>query len=119
MEHAFHVSAKHFTAALNIPSLEKTKRRIHGGGSKLTQAEDEDEFNEDYDVDTSMDIEASTEDSDAILDTLVVDFTAGDTLGKVLAFVNQIWLCGEDTQKYLTVLCVNDGCQPLEIKLWV
>ena len=119
MEHVFHVSTKHFIVALNIPSLKKTKRQIHGGSSKLTQAEDEDEFNEDYDVDTSMDIEASTEDSDAILDTLVVDFTAGDTLGKVLAFVNQIRLCGEDTQKYLTILCVNDGYQPLKIKLWV
>ena len=115
MEHAFHVSAKHFTAALNIPSLEKTKRQIHGTGAGKS---DEDEFNED-DVDTSMDVEASTNDSEAILDTVVVDFVMGDIIGKVLAFVNHIRLCGEDTQKYLSALCISNGCPPLEIKLWV
>lgn len=116
MEHAFHVAAKHFTVALDIPSLEKIKQQIHTS-SKAT--EDEDEFDEEYDVDTSMDTEASAEDLQTMLDTLVVDFTTGDTLGKVLAFVNQLQLCGEDMQKYLTILCINNGCTPLEIKLWV
>ena len=110
------ISAKHFTAALNIPSLEKMKWQIHGTG---TGKSDEDEFNEDYDVDTSMDVEASTNNSEAILDTFVVDFVMGDIIGKVLAFINQIHLCGEDTQKYLSALCISNGCLPLEIKLWV
>ena len=94
------------STSLLHPLLGKTKRQLHGA---CTRKSDEDEFNEDYDVNTSMDVEASTNDSEAILDTLVVDFVTGDIIGEVLAFVNQIYLCGEDTQKYLSALCIRFG----------
>ena len=42
------------------------------------------------DIDVSMDIDASTDDTDAMIGTTVTSYDPGDTLGKLLAFVNQV-----------------------------
>ena len=52
IEHTIHLMATHFIKALCIPSLSKTKNQIDA----------EDDFN----VDVSIDIEASTDDAEAI-----------------------------------------------------
>ena len=109
MEHAFHVSVKHFTAALDILSLEKTKCRIHGTSSSKTA-----------EVKTMMLRPVWTLRPQLMTQRLFLILLLSILqLGKVLAFVNQICLCGEDTQKYLTILCTTNGCKPLKIKLWV
>ena len=105
IEHTIHLMATHFIKALGIPSLSKTKNQI--------DAED------DFDVDVSMDIEASTDDAEAIQMLTVTEFAAGDVVGKLMAFITQLWQCREGTRKYLEHLAVSYGCPPLEIKIWV
>ena len=97
--------ATHFIKALGIPSLSKTKNQI--------DAED------DFDVDVSMDIEASTDDAEAIQMSTITEFAAGDVVGKLMAFIAQLRQCSEGTRKYLEHLAVSYGCPPLEIKIWV
>ena len=40
------------------------------------------------DIDVSLKIDASTDDVEAMMDTTVTSFDPGDTLGKLLMFVN-------------------------------
>jgi hypothetical protein len=104
--------ASHFVAALKIPAVRSAHGRAHGGG-------DEHDSNEHLDIDTSMEVEASETDTEAIREASVTDFDAGDVVGKVLAFVAQIRACGEDTRDYLKHLSFSHSCPALEIKLWV
>ena len=87
--------------ALGIPSLSKTKQQI------------------DLNVDVSMDIEALTDDAEAIQMSTVTDFDAGNVVGKLMVFIAQLWQCSEDTRKYLKCLAVSYNCPPLKIKIWV
>ena len=72
-----------------------------------------------FDVDVSMDIEASTNDAEAIQMLIVIDFDPGDVIGKLMAFISQLQQCSEDTRDYLEHLAISYGCPPLEIKIWV
>ena len=45
---------------------------------------------DDPDVNVSMDIDASADDAEAMMGTMIIDFDAGDMLGKLLAFINQV-----------------------------
>ena len=66
-----------------------------------------------------MDAGASSDDVEAMKELLITEFEAGDVVGKLMAFINQLWQCGEDTRDYLKELCVSNNCPPLEIQLWV
>lgn len=113
IEHTIHLMATHFIKALGIPSLLKAKHQTNIGDESV------DELADNFDVDVSMDIEASTDDAEAIEMSTVTDFDAGDVVGKLMAFIAQLRQCSEDTRKYLEHLAVSYGCPPLEIKIWV
>jgi len=87
-----HRAAYHFIKALGIPSLMKPKKALKTRAAEDDghDMEDEDIEDNDADVDVSMELEASADDPEAMEATTVVDFDPGDTLGKILALVNQI-----------------------------
>ena len=97
--------ATHFIKVLGIPSLSRTKQQL--------------DIDDDFDVDVSMDIEASTNDAEAIEMSMVTVLDAGDTVGKLMVFISQLWQCSKDTRSYLSHLASSYGCPPLEIKIWV
>lgn len=78
IEHTIHLMASHFVATLGIKGLRKTKKKLHGGSSgtdrptetcetaSSNESEDCDEFNEEFDIDMNMDIEASAEDTEVM-----------------------------------------------------
>jgi len=103
--------ATHFVAALDIPALQKTKQKIH--------TPSHDEYNEEFNVETSTEVEASSEDVAALQAAMVTDFTAGDVVSKLMAFIAQLRLCGEDKRDYLKQLAAAQGCPLWDIKLWV
>ena len=105
IEHTIHLMATHFIKTLGITLLLKTKQKIN--------------IENDFNIDVLMDIEASTNDAEAILMLMVIDFDAGDIVGKLMAFIAQLWQCSEDTRSYLARLALSYGCPPLEIKIWV
>jgi hypothetical protein len=45
----------------------------------------------------SMEIEASADDVEAMQEALMTEFDAGDVIGKLMAFIAQIRVCGEET----------------------
>ena len=111
MEHTIHFGACRFVVALSILAVQKAKWQIHG--------EEVDEYDEDLDVDTCLEVEASADNVEAVQAASVTDFDAGDVVGKLMAFISQQCLCSEDTRDYLKELTVSNGCPPWEIKLWV
>ena len=74
---------------------------------------------EDLDIDTCMDMEASNTDTEAIQSLEITDFVVGDVVGKIMAFIAQIHAYTEDTHDYLLHLAISHGCPKWEIKLWV
>ena len=74
---------------------------------------------EDFDIDTCMDVEASDMNVEVIQSLSITYFDAGDVIGKIMAFIAQICACGEDTCDYLQHLAILHGCPQWEIKLWV
>ena len=106
MEHTAHLMACHFVKELGIPLLRQSRQQVHST---------EDEF----DVDTSTEIEVSVDDAEAIQAVSITEFDAGDVVGKLMAFVSQLRLCGEDTQDYLIQLAVLNGGPSWKIKLWI
>ena len=116
--------ASHFVSALNISSLRNSRKNIHGiaddidGDAGIDDREDlEDE--EDFNVDTNMEVEASGDDDDAIREASITDFDAGDVVGKLMAFIAQLRSCSEGAQDYLIELATSNGCVAWHIKLWV
>ena len=83
------------------------KAKLHA----LSSAQQEvDEFDESFDVDTSMDIEASANDVEAMHAAFDVKFEAGDVVGKLMAFIAQLCSCSEDTQEYLMQIVILLDC---------
>jgi hypothetical protein len=105
-----HHAAYHFIKALSILSLTRKWQRKKGP---------EDDEDDEADVDVLMEIEASADDVEAMANTVVVNFDLGDTLGKLLAFVNQVWMLSEGICEYFTECCCLQGMKPIEILLWV
>ena len=66
----------------------------------MIQAKDN-EGEDEADIDTSMDIDTSADDAEAMEATMVVDFDPGDTLGKIMALVNQLRMSSEIVREYL------------------
>ena len=71
-----HRAAFHFIKALGVPSqVTRTGKHKEVGNSSNIGDEEAD----DTDIDTSMDLEASVNDTEAMAETLIVDFKPGDT----------------------------------------
>ena len=69
------------------------------------------------DIDVSLEIDASADDAEAMMDATVTSFDPGNTLGKLLAFVNQVWMSSEGVREYLARACVLQDIKPLELRL--
>jgi hypothetical protein len=103
-----HCAAFHFIKALGVPSrVTRTgKRKCSGDGAEDDEGKN-DEGKKDKgknekgkkDVDITMDVDASADDAESM--ALVVDFEPGDTVGKLLAFVNQVRMSSEGVREYL------------------
>ena len=87
-----HIMAAHFIKKLNIQSLQSTKHMLSHNNSVTLQSGDnlDDEYGEDFDVETSMEAKESPAEADAILNAYSTDFVAGDAVGKLMAFISQI-----------------------------
>ena len=121
IEHTIHLMACHFVTALNIPGIRRTKQKLCQQANGLDKGEEGElnEVNKPFDVDTSMEVEASSDDVEAICAALNTNFNADNIVGKLLAFIAQLRSCGEDTCNYLTQLAAKQGCPEWEIKLWI
>ena len=128
IDHLMHRAAYHFIKALSVPSRMTTKRRISCKGAE----DDEDDNNnekveeevdevedENDDIDISTDVDASADDAIAMAETLVVEFEPGDTIGKLLAFVNQVRISSEDVREYLAHSCHLHNTKVIQLRLWV
>ena len=71
------------------------------------------------DVDDKADIDASADDTDAMNGTTVTTYDPGDTLGKLLDFVNQVQMSSEGVHEYLAHACVLQSIKPIKLRLWV
>ena len=113
--------AAHFIKKLNIRGLQSTKRVLSQNNSTtLHNGENlDDKYGEDFNVETCMGAEASPTEADAILEAYSTDFVAGDTVGKLMAFISQIRASSEVTRVYLCELCQSNNCLTWEIKLWI
>ena len=112
----------HFVSALNISNLWKSQKNIHGDNIDEDVGIDDHkdlENEEDFDIDTNMEVEALGDDEDATQEASITEFDAGDVVGKLMAFIAQLRSCSEGVQDYLTDLSISNGCVAWHIKLWV
>jgi hypothetical protein len=139
-----HRAAYHFIKTLGVPSRVTGKRKRSRKGAEdsdddVANADGDEEGNEDADakkdenndadsvddeeddpdIDLSLDVDASANDAEAMAETLIVDFEPGDTLGKLLAFVNQVRMSSQDARDYLAHACSMHNIKPIELRLWV
>ncbi|RDB19397.1 hypothetical protein Hypma_013487 [Hypsizygus marmoreus] len=112
MEHVVHLAAKDFIEAIN-PTKPKSKRTTRNGTAAIEDDEDE-EDDEDWTVDWTM------------LDELLegqeiddpVDFEAGDVVGKILAFINQL-RSSPQARTFFAKMCKEEGLTPLQLIKWI
>jgi hypothetical protein len=108
--------ACHFVTALNVPGIGRTKAKIHAPSSAQQEL---DEFEENFDVDISLEVEALPDDAEAMHAAFDITFEAGDVVGKLMAFIAQLRSCSDDVREYLMQIATSLGCPSWEIKLWV
>ena len=90
MEHTIQLSTKAFIDAVN-PKAPKNKRSTKNGAVSVEVAEDEDDIDGNEAEWLSDWLGEEEEDPDEQEpDDEVVDFTAGDVLGKALMLINQV-----------------------------
>ena len=94
------------------------KGEVDNGG-EADNAENENYDDEDVDIDVSMAIEADADDPEAMAAITVVDYSPGDTLGKLMAFVNQLQMSSEITRDYLFHTCNMQNVKLIELLLWI
>ena len=105
---------------VDLVSLQSTKCTLLHSLTMLQSGDDlDDEYGENFDVETCMEAEAGPTQADAILEAYSTDFIAVDAVGKLMAFISQIQASGEVTQDYLHELCNSNNCPAWEIKLWI
>lgn len=123
-----HRAAYHFIKALGISSLTRKRQRKGAAtvratldsGDEESEGDVDDELEDDEaNVDISMNIEASADDADEMAETMNIEFELGDTIGKLLAFVNQVRVLSEGVREYLAHCCRHQGVKPIELLLWV
>ena len=116
--------ATHFIAALKIPSLRMMKSDLRNAQNGTVMVDNDSAMNDvnddedENDVDTRMDVEAIGLEA-ADKDSSPTSFRPGDIVGKIMAFISQLRLSGENIRDYLKKICISRGCPPLEIKVWV
>ena len=76
-------------------------------------------FRDNQQISLADSTEASPTEAEAILGAYSTDFVAGDTVGKLMAFISQIRASSEVTRDYLCELCQSNNCPAWEIKLWI
>ena len=81
IEHMIHLMACHFVTALNVAGIRRTKKNLHQQANELNN-----EANKPFDIDTSMEIEPSSNNTEAIHMASNTNFDPGDIVGKLLAF---------------------------------
>ena len=74
---------------------------------------------EDFNINTNMEVEASGDDEDATQEASITEFDAGDVVGKLMAFIAQLHSRNEGMQDYLTDLSISNGCVAWHIELWI
>jgi hypothetical protein len=126
-----HRAAYHFIRALGVPSMAKTKGKLSKGKGRNREEsnnevpDNDEEMNgdedgdEEEDVDVSTAVEADADDLEAMAAINVVDYDPGDTLGKLMAFVNQLRMSSELTREYLIRMCILQDVKPIELLLWI
>ena len=128
IDHSMHHAAYHFIKELGVSSTRRGKHEAKPLVNKeddtvLTEIESDDVESDHSDnnaeIDTSMDIEASGDDVEAMKATTIVDFDLGDTLGKFLAFINQVHMSSEGVREFLGQICGMHGIKPIELCLCV
>ena len=121
INHSMHRAAYHFIKAFGVPSLTNSKRKLAKKTPDAQETPEVEVGNEDDggDIDVSLEIDATADDAEAMLDATVTSFDPGDTLGKLLAFVNQVRMSSEGVREYLARACVLQDIKPLELRLWV
>ena len=127
IDHLMHHAAFHFIKALGVPSqVTQTGKRKHtqkgaedDNDPKDDDPKDDDNKTDDTDINVSMDVDASADDAEAMAETLAINFEPGDTVGKLLTFVNQVWMSSEDVREYLAHSCRMQNIKPIELCLWV
>jgi hypothetical protein len=121
----WHVMSSTHSRYLPFEPSNPCSSTLHNVWDNVGAVDDEtDDNNEDendlFDVDTSMDIEVAEGDTGAIKAAPVTSFRPGDVVGKIMAFIAQLQSSSEDTHEYLKKkISISRGCNALEIKIWV
>src|ERR1700678_2100814 len=126
------LSATHFIQGLNIPSSSKSTRAIHGknagvedNNSSYGDTSDEEDNTDEYDndneiaIDVNMEIEATPDDDQRMLRTVITVCQAQDVFVRLMSFVNQLRASSEPARDFLKQLCRTNECKPRDLKLWV
>ena len=121
IDHSIHRAAYHFIKAFGVPSLTNSKQKLAQKKLDAQETPEVEVGNEDDrgDIDVSLEIDATAIDTEAMLDATVTSFDPGYTLGKLLAFVNQVRMSSEEVCEYLARACVLQDIKPLKLRLWV
>ena len=109
--------ASHFVSALNISSLRNSRKNIHRIADDIDGDAGIDDHEEDFNVNTNMEVKASGDDDNTIQKASITDFDAGDIVGKLMAFIAQLHSCSKGAQDYLIELATSNGCVAWHIKL--
>ncbi|KAF5371781.1 hypothetical protein D9758_003569 [Tetrapyrgos nigripes] len=100
IEHTFNLMPSHFVQALQIPSIMAIGRGLH-----------------DFEVETLLD-DLDDDDDEAVEQAMSMEWTPGDIVGKILAFIAQLHQC-DAAMDYLEVLCLKHISKPLLMITWV
>jgi len=73
------------------------KGEVENRGEPSGGGDNDDNDDDNVDIDVSMAIEADADDTEAMAAIMVVDYNPGDTLGKLMAFVNQLRMSSKVT----------------------
>ncbi|KAK7437565.1 hypothetical protein VKT23_018463 [Stygiomarasmius scandens] len=111
IEHTFNLLPSHFCQALQIPSIRDIVRRLHN-------QECEELFDFDDDIDFSQEEEPDDDNDEAVEQAMSTEWTPGDIVGKLLAFVAQIRQC-DAAMDYLDSLCMSHCGRSLQVATWV
>ncbi|THG95518.1 hypothetical protein EW026_g6148 [Hermanssonia centrifuga] len=111
MEHIMHLGAKAVIDAIcPNPAFRKVKN-VEDSNNDDTKDDGDDDDNEWIAV-----AEEEVPDDEEVNEA--VDFDAGDLLGKILAFVNQV-RASPQAKSYFSKVCEEEGLKPLELIKWV
>ncbi|KAF5320223.1 hypothetical protein D9758_017607 [Tetrapyrgos nigripes] len=112
IEHTFNLMPSHFCQALQIPSIMVIGQHLHDN-------EQEGLFEDfDDDIDPSGEEEPDDDDDEAVEQAMSTEWTPGDIVGKILAFVAQIRQC-DAAMTYLKSLCERHCGTALQVATWV